>query len=99
MRSDKNSYNPYPIDTSDIQLPDELNQLTELLAENVHELWAKLKTSQGWKYGLEQSKKNKTHPNLVPYADLTESEKEYDRTVFIESIKAILKLGFRIDKN
>ncbi len=38
----------------------------------------------------------KKHPCLVPYAELPESEKEYDRRMAEETIKAIVTLGYRI---
>jgi hypothetical protein len=41
---------------------------------------------------------NKKHPCLVPYADLPESEKEYDRKTSAETIKAVMALGYVISK-
>ena len=38
----------------------------------------------------------KTHPCLVPYEELPECEKEYDRNTSIETLKLIMKLGFKI---
>ena len=40
----------------------------------------------------------KTHPDLVPYAELAESEKDYDRKTAVETLRAILKLGYRIER-
>ena len=92
------SYMPKPIDTTDIELPDELKMLVEQMSENVHEVWAKTRIKQGWTYGLERSDKLKTHPCLVPYNELSEEEKEYDRNTSISTLKLILKLGFKISK-
>ena len=47
----KDSYIPQPIDTSDIQLPEELKPLLEAMAKNVHEIWAQERINQGWTYG------------------------------------------------
>ena len=71
-------YIPKPIDTSNIVLPAELLQLTEKIAENVHEVWSAERLSQGWRYGKERDDVLKMTPCLVPYSELPESEKEYD---------------------
>ena len=92
----KNSYIPQPIDTMDIELPEELIPLAEAIAKNVHEVWSKGRMSDGWKYGEERNDAKKLHPCLVPYEELTETEKEYDRNTSQETLKLIMKLGFRI---
>lgn len=91
-------YIPSPKDLSNISLPDELVCLTELIAENVHENWAKGRVDNGWTYGEERNDKNKTTPCLVPYDQLSEEEKEYDRKTAIETIKLIVALGYKIEK-
>lgn len=91
-------YKPNPIDTSRIQLPDELLELTEKIAENVHENWSLGRISEGWTYGAVRDDKNKTTPCLVPYSELTESEKEYDRVTAIQTLKLIVALGYGIEK-
>ena len=92
-------YKPKPIDTKDIILPTELNNLIEEMSKNVHEVWAETRISQGWTYGEERNDAEKKHPCLVPYEELSEEEKEYDRNTSIETIKLILKLGFKITKD
>ena len=94
-----NDYTPHPIDTSDIQLPEELNPLLEAMAKNVHEIWAQERMNQGWTYGEKRDDTLKHHPCLVPYSELPESEKVYDRNTSIETLKLILKLGFKIKYN
>lgn len=93
-----NGYVPQPIDTSDIQLPEELEALVEKMAKNVHEVWAETRIKQGWTYGPERDDKLKKHPCLIPYEELPEEEKEYDRGTSVGTLKLILKLGFRITK-
>jgi ryanodine receptor 2 len=93
-----NNYIPQPIDTSDIQLPEELNPLLEAMAKNVHEIWAQTRISQGWQYGPERNDAEKRHPMLIPYEELPEDEKVYDRNTSVETLKLILKLGFVIEK-
>lgn len=89
-------YEPKPVDTSDIVLPNELLELGENIAKNVHETWALSRLNEGWKYGEERSDKDKTTPCLVPYEDLPEIEKDYDRNTAFETLKMIYKLGFKI---
>ena len=91
-------YVPKPKDTSDIVLDDELLALTEIIAENVHEMWAKKRLSEGWRYGAERSDVNKTTPCLIPYDELDETEKDYDRSTALETIKLVISLGYSIEK-
>lgn len=91
-----NKYIPAPVDTSDIRLPDELLPLIEKMAENVHEVWAKNRMAEGWTYGPVRDDALKQHPCLVPYDELPEGEKEYDRDTSQQTLKLILKLGFKI---
>ena len=93
-----NNYTPKPIDTSDVQLPAEMNQLVEQLARNVHDNWAIGRIKEGWTYGTQRDDKNKKHPCLVDYDDLPDTEKEYDRSTAVETLKLIIKLGWRIEK-
>ena len=92
------NYTPQPMDTSDIQVPEELNPLLEAMAKNVHEIWAQERINQGWTYGEKRDDNKKLHPCLVPYEDLPEEEKEYDRNTAIGTLKLILKLGFKISR-
>lgn len=89
-------YNPTPVDTSNIELPDELIKLTEMIAENVHDVWAAGRIAEGWTYGEKKDMDKKTTPLLVPYSELEESEKDYDRNTAFETLKLIVKLGYRI---
>lgn len=91
-------YTPKPIDTSDVSLPDAMNQLVEQLARNVHDNWALGRIKEGWTYGTQRDDKNKKHPCLVDYDELPENEKEYDRDTAVETIKLIMKLGWKIEK-
>ncbi len=92
-------YQPKPVDTTGVVLPEELLQLTELIAENVHEVWSAGRIAEGWTYGEKKDAVLKTTPLLIPYRDLPESEKEYDRRTAFETLKFIVKLGYRIVPN
>lgn len=98
MKENKNNYIPQPIDTKDVVLPKELSSLAEEIAKNVHEVWSVGRMKEGWTYGEERNDAEKHHPCLVPYEELTETEKEYDRNTSQETLKLIMKLGFRIVK-
>lgn len=94
----KKMYKPQPIDTTDVKLSEDLELLVEQMSKNVHEVWAETRIKQGWTYGPERNDDKKTHPCLVPYEELSEAEKDYDRNTSTETLKLILKLGFRIFK-
>lgn len=91
-------YIPQPVDTASVELPSELIPLTEQMARNVHEVWARTRIGQGWTYGPVRDDERKQHPCLVPYEDLPESEKVYDRNTAMETLRLILKLGFSVSK-
>ena len=79
-------------------VPEELMGLVEEMARNVHEVWAFNRMEQGWTWGEKRNDQLKTHPDMLPYDELTEEEKDYDRNTSLETIKLILKLGFHISK-
>ena len=91
-------YKPEPIDTSKVQLSDEILDLTERLAENAHEVWAQRRMAEGWRPGPRRDEAKKEHPSLVPYKELPEGEKEYDRSTALETLKVLLALGYRFEK-
>ncbi|MBR4685914.1 MAG: hypothetical protein IKP04_05235 [Candidatus Methanomethylophilaceae archaeon] len=92
------NYTPKPIDISDQKLPEELLELTERIAENAHDFWALGRIREGWTHGPTRDDSLKTHPDLVPYDELPEGEKEYDRTTAMSTLKLIQKLGYEIRK-
>ena len=91
-------YVPSPVDTKSIELPTDLKELIEEMAKNVHEVWAQNRISQGWSFGEVRNDELKQHPCLIPYEDLSEEEKLYDRETSTETLKLILKLGFNINR-
>ena len=44
----KNNYIPQPIDTKDVELPEELNALAEEIEKNVHEVWSEGRMRDCW---------------------------------------------------
>ena len=88
------TYNPKPIDLSDVTLTEDLNELREAIAENAHEIWAAERLAQGWSYGPERNDAKKETPCLVPYSRLPEKEKDFDRNMAMDTIKLLKKLGY-----
>jgi len=95
---EKKDYVPMPVDTQDVVLPNDLIELGEKIARNVHDVWAQSRMADGWTYGPERNDALKQTPCMVDYSDLTEGEKEYDRNTAMETLKLIVKLGYRIEK-
>ena len=92
-------YKPNPIDTSDVILSSDIMELCEMLSKNTHEVWSETRIKDGWTYGEQRDDIKKHHPCLIPYDELPESEKEYDRNTSLQTLKLILKLGYKIIKD
>ncbi|MBQ0153954.1 MAG: Ryanodine receptor Ryr [Bacteroidales bacterium] len=93
-----NKFTPSPANTTNVKLPKELQPLVEIMAANVHNVWAQNRIQEGWTYGLIRDDYQKQTPCLVPYEQLPEYEKEYDRQTALETIKLLIKLGWKIEK-
>lgn len=91
-----NGYNPQPIDVADIDLDADLLDLTEAIAENAHDTWARARMDEGWTYGPVRDDARRQHPDLIPYAQLPDSEKEYDRIMAMNTLRLVKRLGFEI---
>lgn len=98
LTSKVSAYNPTPAILDNVELPASLVELTEVIAENTHDIWAKSRMSQGWTYGSQRDDSCKKHPDLLPYSYLSEEEKEYDRASAMNAIKLIYALGYTIQK-
>lgn len=92
-------YDPQPIYVAEIELDSDLEDLTEAIAENAHDIWARARMDEGWTYGPVRDDARKLHPDLVPYAQLPESEKEYDRIMAMNTLRLVRRLGYDITKN
>ena len=91
-------YEPKPLDLTKVELPSELNELMDVLAENVHENWAAQRMSEGWTYGEKRDDEKRTTPCLVPYCELSEEEKAYDKITAEQTIKTIIACGYKISQ-
>ena len=92
------AYDPKPIDTTRVALDAEVLQLTELLAKHAHDIWALQRLKDGWSFGDQRDDAKKLHPCLIAYEDLPDSEKTYDRNAAMQTLMAIVALGYRIEK-
>ncbi|MDO5131621.1 MAG: RyR domain-containing protein [Eubacteriales bacterium] len=89
---------PTPVDTSDVILPEELFTLAEKIASNIHDARIPGEIPRDRIDGTEKDQGKKLNPALVPYSQLPESEKEYDRKTAMETIRLIVKMGYTITK-
>jgi len=92
----KRQYTPAPIDASKFQLSTDLDELIEAIAENNHEVWAKDRKKEGIEYGPVRDEKH--NPDMLPYSDLPESEKEYDRKAARGILELVQRLGYKIER-
>ncbi|GAV02137.1 hypothetical protein RvY_12738-2 [Ramazzottius varieornatus] len=92
-----NGYKPAPLDLTNIQLTGPMEELKELLAENIHTVWAKNRIDQGWTYGLSQQNVAKRSPHLVPYDSVEDSIKEMNRNTATEVVRTLIAYGYGID--
>lgn len=90
------TYQPRPIDTTSVALDDDLRELTERLARNTHDVWAAERIRLGWSYGPRRDDARRQHPGLVPYDELPDTEKQFDRNTAREVLTALIALGYRI---
>lgn len=96
---DDKTYNPQPIDLGHVELPEGFAELREAIAANAHDRWAWDRQSEGWTYGLKRDDAKLETPDMVPYNQLPESEKQYDRRMAEDTLKLLTALGYKIEKN
>ena len=70
----------------------------EALAEAFHERWCKQRRRQGWTYNPIRNDTKKEHPLLVPYAKLSEADKERNRLPARLTQAKLLDVGYRIER-
>ena len=92
------NYVPRPLDTSKVELTADLVRLIEQIAANTHDVWAEVRMADGWRWGPARNDERKEHPGLVAYEELIESEKNYDRVIVEQVIRATIAAGYRIEK-
>lgn len=90
------AYIPKPVDLSDVELTEDLNELREAIAENAHDVWAVERQAQGWTFGPARDDERKQTPCMVAYSELPDSEKKFDREMAMDTLKLVKKLGYDI---
>ena len=93
---DEKTYRPKLIDLKHVELPDVFEELREAIAENAHDMWALERQSEGWTYGPKRDDSRLETPDMVPYAQLPESEKQYDRIMAEDTLRLLTALGYTI---
>ena len=93
---ENNGYTPQPLDTASVELPQELLDLSEEIARNVHDVWSKNRIAEGWTWGPVRNDEKRQTPCLVPYEELPEEEKAYDRNTALDTLRFITLRGFDI---
>lgn len=97
VRTVDGQYIPKPINVDDVLLSNDVAALTEYIAENAHEEWAKQRLKEGWTFAPKTNKKRKQSFDLVPYCELLDKEKEYDRKMAMNTLKVLYKFGINIE--
>lgn len=96
--ADAQTYHPKLMDLRHMELPEGFEILREAIAENAHDAWAIERQSEGWTYGLQRDDNKLETPDMVPYRDLPESEKQYDRIMAEDTLKLLMVLGYEVKK-
>ena len=94
-----NGYMPQPIVIDGIEIGEQLAELIDELSKNAHELWAAQRFTDGWSWGEHRDDKKKTHPCLIHYDELPDTEKVYDRKMVVGTLQAIIALGYSITRD
>uniref|UniRef100_A0A3Q3BKC6 Ryanodine receptor 3 n=1 Tax=Kryptolebias marmoratus TaxID=37003 RepID=A0A3Q3BKC6_KRYMA len=94
------NFEPKPINTANISLPEKLEYVANKYAEHSHDKWASEKvrplSQVSLSYGVDEQ--SKTHPLLKPYKALSEKERETYRWPVRESLKSMLTMNWNIER-
>ncbi|HJT75799.1 MAG TPA: RyR domain-containing protein, partial [Gemmataceae bacterium] len=63
-----------------------------------HDVWARQRLADGWRHGPRRDDARKEHPCLVPYDELPDAEKQYDRNAAVQVLRAVHALGYQITR-
>ena len=94
-------YSPNPIDVSNVTLSADLEELIDVLAENIHNVWAvdKFKNNPNIRYAPLDENGNEVegcNHFLRPYSELSDQDKENDIQNATSTIKLLKRMGYRI---
>ena len=79
-----------------LEMTPETEALVEDIAQKVHAAWVDLRKKDGWTYGPKRNDDTKQTPCLVPYEQLPEEEKQYDRNTAVCAIRALIENGYEL---
>ncbi len=68
----------------------------EMLARMEHKRWVNERLRHGWIFGAERDDERRTHPDLVPFDELTEASREYDRQAVAQIPRMLAAMGLII---
>jgi len=74
--------------------PEEVEQMACM----EHELWRGARQAGGWRAGKQKDEKSRLHPDLVPWEDLPELEREKNRKMVRQLPALLARIGYQIDK-
>lgn len=97
--ADSKTYTPQQMDLKHVMLPEGFDELREKIAEYAHDRWALERQSEGWTFGPKRDDSKLETPDMMPYAQLPESEKQYDRIMAEDTLRHLIALGYKIEKN
>ncbi|KAM6956587.1 ryanodine receptor 2-like [Aplochiton taeniatus] len=91
-------FDPQPVDTSNVLLPERLEFVVNKYSEHTHEKWSLDKFANGWVHGDQLCETMKVHPLLKPYRALGEKDKEAYRWAIKETVRSMLAFGWTIER-
>ena len=94
MSREENRMSNY--DNAKMMITPEIEALIEDIAKEVHASWVNLRSQDGWTYGPKRDDDTKQTPCMVPYDELPEDEKQYDRNTAQCTILALLAKGYKL---
>ncbi|XP_047673438.1 ryanodine receptor 2 isoform X3 [Tachysurus fulvidraco] len=92
------NFNPQPVDTSNVNVPEKLDHFINKYAEHSHEKWSMEKFANGWVHGEQLCDASKIHPLLKAYKGLSDKDKEVYRWPIRETLKTMLSWGWSIER-
>ncbi|XP_058262198.1 ryanodine receptor 2 isoform X19 [Hemibagrus wyckioides] len=92
------NFNPQPVDTSNVNVPEKLDHFINKYAEHSHEKWSMEKFANGWVHGEQLCEASKVHPLLKAYKGLSDKDKEVYRWPIRETLKTMLSWGWSIER-
>jgi hypothetical protein len=97
--SEGTPYDPQRVADMWADLPKEVSDLSDVLAESAHDAWAAGRLREGWRYGSSLDRDRRIHPSLVPFSHLSYEERRVDREVALAVLQALIRLGFELQHN